>query len=137
MYCYSEFEKNKNKSSFVHQYHCKKCEIRWWGTSSKNRCAQCNETVEKLSLKQMIGVGWFECSCGRRYPGFSRGDDTLNCHGCQKPNSPSFIVPGELSSTHDNQHRVLNHYCGIFHYCKSSHCPVFSQAQNSKHARRF
>lgn len=28
----SEFEENRIKSSFIHQYKCKKCKNRWWGT---------------------------------------------------------------------------------------------------------
>lgn len=118
----SEFEDSKIKSSFIHQYKCKKCKNQWWGTSANNRCKRCKETVEKLPLSQMIGVGWFECSCGRRYAGFSRGDVTSMCHGCEKKNLPVFIVPGESA----NGTKTYSHHCSM---CNGmGRCPIVASA---------
>ena len=79
----SEFEKNKSKSRFIHQYKCRCSPKRWWGSATSNICNKCGKTVAYLDLKNTIGIGWFECSCGRIYAGFAQGDITSKCHGCQ------------------------------------------------------
>ena len=122
----SEFEESKIKSSFIHQYKCKKCKNTWWGKSINNSCKGCNEIVEKLPLTQMIGVAWFECPCGRRYAGFCRGDVTSKCHVCEKKNLPLFIVPGDKVEGK----KTYSHHCSM---CNGSgHCPIVASAQRKR-----
>ena len=87
------FEDSRRKAQFVYQHKCKCSDNkRWWGTIANNKCRNCQATVKPLDLKEMVGVGWFECRCERRYARFCRGDVTSKCHGCNKENYPSFIV---------------------------------------------
>lgn len=94
MNSFEEFLKAQNKSLFIHQYKCKCSKKYWWGSNSNNICKRCKKVNVYLDLKKMIGIGWFECKCGRKYAGFSRGDVSSKCHICQDENYPSFIVPG-------------------------------------------
>lgn len=126
-----EFEENREKSMFIHQYLCKKCKNRWWGASANNKCRSCDQETEKLDLSKMVGIGWFECTCGRRYAGFSRGDVTSKCHSCQRENYPSFIVPGDQASGKG----ANSHYCAS---CKGNgHCPIVGQVRNLSSKKRF
>ena len=73
----------------------------------------------------MIGIGWFECECGRTYRGFSRGDITSKCHNCQTENLPYFIGKGKRA---DKGMKTDNsHYCNA---CKGKDdCPILNQFQ--------
>ena len=122
-----EFEESRRKSLHIHQYKCK-CSIkRWWGSNANNKCKKCGQTVEHLELKKTIGIGWFECICGRRYAGFCQGDVTSKCHGCQKENYASFIVPGDKADKEDDNPDKKNHYCAV---CKGGeHCPIVEKVK--------
>ena len=87
------FKEQRIKSRNLHQYTC--CRKIWWGDASSSICDICKNRVDRLTLQKMIGIAWFECKCGRKYAGFSRGNVTSKCHRCQAENLPSFILPGE------------------------------------------
>ena len=71
----------------------------------------------------MIGIGWFQCRCRRTYAGFSRGDVTSKCHGCQVENLPSFILPGDKANKDEKSDK--KHFCNA---CKGSNdCPVIAE----------
>ena len=92
------------------------------------------EVLQKLPFNKMIGIGWFECECGRTYKGKARGDVTSKCHNCQAENLPSFILPGD--SAKKEQPTDKRHYCSE---CKgSANCPISSQILNSnKNVSKF
>ena len=74
----------------------------------------------------MIGIGWFVCPCGRKFAGFSKGDVTSKCHGCQTELYPSFIVPGESAENKEGKPKKA-HYCNA---CKGgSYCPIVEAAK--------
>lgn len=124
-----DFLKQKKKSLYIFQYKC--CKEPWWGDLKKNICFTCKKPNKKLRLNKMIGIGWFECECGRKYAGFSRGDVTSKCHTCEIENLPSFIVPGEKASKDEKKEK--SHYCNM---CKGSdHCPIVNACSKSQYPK--
>ena len=120
-----DFDVNLIKSRNLHQYKC--CRHVWWGGTTNNTCKDCKEEVEKLPLNKMIGIGWFECVCGRRYAGFSRGDVSSKCHGCEVENFAAFIIPGDKANKDEKTDK--SHYCNA---CKGANdCPIVAQANRS------
>ena len=124
----SEFSQQQEKSLYIHQYQCTCSKNRWWGSQKNNVCKRCNKKCEALELEKMIGIGWFSCQCGRKYAGFSQGNVTSKCHGCQKENFPLFIVPGEKANKYD---RSMNH-----HYCErckgGKDCPIVNKIKGNR-----
>lgn len=130
-----EFLEAETKSHFIFQFKCKGCRNTWWGTVHKNTCRMCQAIVERLPLAQMTGIGWFRCHCSRVYAGFSAGNVTSKCHGCNKENLPLFIVPGDDAAKPDGSRR--QHYCNA---CKGkTPCPIVNRARNigGRGRRRF
>lgn len=124
-----DFERMLQKSKYLHQYRCSKCDRYWWGPDQKNTCFECNKVAQALTLDAMIGIGWFQCQCGRRYAGFSRGNVTSKCHGCQVENLPMFIQPGDKASEKDKSDK--KHFCSA---CNGSYgCPVVAEAKAKRH----
>ena len=125
----NNFEENREKSLHIVQFKC--CRNSWWGTLANNTCNKCKRVVQPLALAKMIGIGWFECSCGRRYAGFSRGDVTSKCHSCNVENLPLFIVPGEKAAKDEPKN---SHYCAV---CEGSmNCPIVEEAQKRRSLHR-
>ena len=122
------FKEQRNKSRNLHQYEC--CKKRWWGDYvGANMCGTCNSMVKMLPLLKMVGIGWFKCKCGRKYAGFSRGDVTSKCHGCEVENLPSFILPGD--SAKKLQSTDKRHYCSA---CEGSYpCPIINENQKNNY----
>lgn len=134
-----DFEKNRIKSQFIHQFKCPCSNHRWWGSSAKNKCNNCKSTVEPLDLKKTIGIGWFQCKCGRRYAGFCQGSVSSKCHTCQTENFALFIVPGDKADKEENASIEKNaHYCAACH--GNGDCPIVikckNYANNSKSSRK-
>ena len=126
-----DYKEAHEKSLHIFQFKCNCSRNTWWGSNANNKCKRCGKTVEKLELEQTIGIGWFDCSCGRQYAGFSRGNVTSKCHKCQAENYPSFIVPGDEAENKNKKDKKA-HYCAI---CKGSYnCPIVAEA---KKERRF
>lgn len=121
-----DFEENRLKSLYLKQFECNKCKRRWWNGGQSSECNRCKVNGSKLPLEKTIGIGWFECKCGRRYAGFSQGDVTSKCHGCQTENLPQFIVPGDKADKDDNNTKKA-HYCAA---CRGGHhCPIVEEAR--------
>ncbi len=126
----SEFDKAERKSQFIFQYKCKCNTKSWWGAAKNNVCRQCGKTVTKLPLAQMIGVGWFECSCGRKFAGFCKGKITSKCHTCGVHLLPSFIVPGDDASNSEKQSERKSHHCAA---CNGNgYCPIVEAAMKRR-----
>jgi hypothetical protein len=124
----SEYEQACRKSKHIFQYKCKCCYNDWWGAKANKTCKQCRQDKKPLPLKDMIGVGWFSCKCGRKFAGFSKGDVTSKCHGCNTEVLPTCIVPGE-SAGKDDEERKHSHYCNA---CKGrAPCPIVEAAKTS------
>ena len=125
-----EFDEKYEESLLSHQF---KCECfnktkRWWAESSTSVCKRCGTRWNYLDLEDTIGIGWFGCKCGRRYAGFSRGDVTSKCHGCQRENYPVFIVKGEKAHKDDKRSSTAKHHCSM---CNGNgHCPIIMSALN-------
>ncbi len=119
-----DFEKNRQRSLHIHQYKCKCSSERWWGSEKNNKCKYCKKIVNYLDLKSTIGIGWFQCPCGRRYAGFSRGDVTSKCHKCNTENYPLFIVSGDKAE--GDKPKKETHFCAK---CEGRDgCPIVKQA---------
>jgi hypothetical protein len=84
----------------------------------------------------MIGIGWFQCACGRRYAGFCQGNITSKCHGCLKENLALFIVPGDKADKDEETKEKKAHYCAA---CQGSdHCPIVEKVKSqSQKPQRF
>jgi hypothetical protein len=132
------FSESQRKSENIFQYKCSCNSKLWWGAKANNQCRRCKKEVTPLPLKQMIGIGWFECtSCKRRYAGFSKGDVSSKCHICNIENFPLFIVSGEKADNEDKKEDKKAHYCAR---CKGGdHCPIVDQVKNnsSSHKSRY
>jgi hypothetical protein len=123
----SEYEEAHRKSKNILQYKCKPCHNDWWGSRANRTCKRCGKDTDPLPLKQMIGIGWFACPCGRKFAGFSKGSVTSKCHGCMTEVLPSFIVPGESAENNDKDKPKKTHYCNV---CKgTSPCPIVEAAK--------
>ena len=73
----------------------------------------------------MIGIGWFECICGRIYAGFSRGDITSKCHICLTENLPFEIRRGYRADKGEETDK--SHFCNA---CKGKgDCPIVEQVK--------
>ena len=117
------FGQQQNNSKYCFQYEC--CGERWWGGYTKNKCRECEKTVQKLPLEQIVGIGWFKCECSRIYAGFSRGDVTSKCFACNTENLPKFIQRGNNPRKKENTGN--SHNCN---QCKGSNrCPIVAQAR--------
>ena len=117
----SNFQSSYRKSKSIFQYCCS-CRTGnyWWGSVKNKTCNRCKKEATKLPLQKMIGIGWFQCTCGRRYAGFCRGDVMSKCHGCQKKNLPRFIVPVEKDDKREGSDK--KHHC---EQCKGDYdCPI-------------
>jgi hypothetical protein len=122
---YKEFNKAFKRSKYIFQFKCYYCRKKpWWGPIKNKICFTCGEVAEKLKLEARIGIGWFKCRCGRIYAGFSQGDVTSKCHGCQIENYPKFIVRGNKASKNEKTNK--HHYCDI---CKGNrnNCPIVNE----------
>ncbi len=75
-----------------------------------------------------MGIGWFNCSCGRIFCGFSRGDTSSMCHTCHEEVYPDVIVPGQAASSRDREDSdKKSHYCNV---CRGNmNCPVVAAAK--------
>ena len=123
-----EFDEAESKSQYLFQYKCRCNPKVWWGAAKNNTCRRCGKTVERLALEKMIGVGWFQCSCGRRFAGFCKGSITSKCHGCGNQNLPSFIVPGDDVSNTEKRVDRKTHHCAV---CNGlGHCPIVEAAMS-------
>ena len=94
--------------------------------------------VELVPFDEVIGVGWFRCSCGNLFAGelmrlfvnlaldqvgflkgWIRGDCTSPCYKCSDDVSPMFIVPGVPS---EKEKKEKGHNCSL---CNGDHrCPL-------------
>lgn len=120
------FAESLRKSRFIFQYHC--CGNYWWGTQKNNICNRCKKNKEKLPLEKMLGIGWFECNCRRKYAGFCRGDVPSKCLNCDEKNLASFIVPGDRADKDEKTDKA--HHC---EKCNGSYdCPVVAQLRTHK-----
>lgn len=116
----SSFSEQQEKSLYIHQFQCSCSKNRWWGALKNRTCRSCNKACEPLKKEKMIGIGWFSCKCGRKYAGFSQGNVTSKCHGCQTENLPAFIVPGEKANK--DEKTANTHYCAMCH--GKGTCPI-------------
>jgi hypothetical protein len=127
------FEKSRQKSFHIAQYTCKCTGRLWWNSKTNNICRNCNQPATRLTLRETIGIGWFQCACGRRYAGFCQGNVTSKCHGCQKENLALFIVPGDKADREDREKRNT-HYCAV---CKGEGgCPIVEKVKTHEFTRR-
>ena len=114
------FEESLEKSLNTHQYSC--CGHRWWKNGDNSKCNECQQTCQYLSLEETVGIGWFECLCGRKFAGFCRGDVASRCHKCDSHILPSFIVPGKKIKRKTDD----THECDM---CDGSgECPIVDDA---------
>ena len=127
-----DFEDKLQKSKYIHQFKCK-CGQMWWGPNTNNECRRCKIRVERLPFEKMYGIGYFLCACRRNYAGFSFGNITSKCHGCQTENKPLFILPGDKADKDDNKNKK-QHYCSMCH--GTNNCPVVERIK-TKNFRRF
>ena len=75
----------------------------------------------------MIGIGWFQCVCGRTYAGFSRGDITSKCHNCHTENLPYLIEKGDRPDKGEKTDK--SHFCNA---CQGREkCPIIEQLKDS------
>lgn len=119
------FKEVQRKSRFIHQYKCSDCHNTWWGASKNNICRDCSTATNPLPLSKMVGVGWFQCPCSRRYAGFIRGNVTAKCHSCNNENLPLFIVPGDDAGKQEDRKHA--HYCAV---CRGiGTCPIVESAK--------
>ena len=124
----NDFCGNLIKSLYSYQYECIGCNKRRWGNLNHDSCKNCKNKVKILPFIEMIGIGWFVCKCRRIYAGFSRGNVTSKCHGCQKENLPYFIVEGDDPKGYEETKNF--HYCSK---CKGSNkCPIVAQARRTR-----
>ncbi|ETW03066.1 hypothetical protein H310_05494 [Aphanomyces invadans] len=95
------------KATWLRQFQCKQCDNWWWGVS--RQCRICRRTVAPVQLKDMLGIGWFECDqCDRKFAGFCQGNVPSACHSCGKKCWASFIVPGAKASSSGRDHHDCN-----------------------------
>lgn len=123
-----ELECARQKSLYIFQY--KHCSKSWWGAAGNNTCRRCKKTVNKLPLESMIGIGWFECPCGRTFAGFCRGNVKSPCNACMSHLLPSFIVPGDDAA---GSKKKAMHSCSVCRGCPP--CPIVEAVKNGARAR--
>jgi hypothetical protein len=124
----NEFDEAERKSQFIFQYKCSCNSKVWWGAAKNNACKRCDKIVDRLPLEKMIGVGWFECACGRKFAGFCKGSVNSKCHGCGSQLLPSFIVPGDDASKTDKKGDRKTHHCAV---CNGQgRCPIVEAAMS-------
>jgi hypothetical protein len=122
----SKFREAQRKSQSIFQFQCRWCDARWWGSAVNNKCHGCDTQAAKLPLKDMVGIGWYECSCGRKFAGFAQGNVRSKCHRCNVQLLPSFIVPGDEASDHKKESKHV-HHCAKCHGIGD--CPVVKAAR--------
>lgn len=77
----------------------------------------------------LIGIGFFECKCGRKFCGFCQGDVPSKCHVCgETKNFAVFVTPGDKDAA--GKEAKYAHHCAV---CKGSgHCPIVGKASHSR-----
>jgi hypothetical protein len=127
-------QKYRKQSLNIFQYLCSCKNKTWWGIKD-NACKPCNKKLNPLPLKEMTGIGWFQCACGRRYAGFCQGNVTSKCHGCHKENLAMFIVPGDKADKDKKSKNKNTHYCAA---CQGSdHCPIVDKVKGRGNFKSF
>ena len=104
------YEKSRQRSFYIHQFKCWCRKFPWWGPKRTSTCNNCRLRVKMLPTKNMVGIGWFECTCKNRYADLAKGDIQAKCPICGTSNYAQFIV----SDTKKEVELLKNiHFCSL------------------------
>lgn len=111
----------------IQQYWCSVCSGYFW--SLNNICSVCRGNGASQTISNTFGIGWFHCSCGRNFSGFTRGGVTSRCYACQRHIFPKSITPGIRASGKKNKSNN-RHSCSVCQGQSNKNCPIVAEAKN-------